>query len=100
MSNAFKCPLLYQLNSLQIQPLQSYNSCDTELDPDDILLSNFNQDKPKLPIPTPKKESLPIDTNVNVVTAYTPPLAHNLQIRQIRIHSITKHQVDPAPKLQ
>ena len=100
MSDASKCPLLYQLNSLQIQPLQSYNSCDTELDPDDILPSDFNNDEPELPIPTPKKESLPIDTNVNVVTAYTPPLAHNLQIRQIRIHSITKHQVDPAPKLQ
>ena len=100
MSDASKCPLLYQLNSLQIQPLQSYNSCDTELDPDDILPSDFNNDEPELPIPTPKKESLPIDTNVNVVTAYTPPLAHNLQIRQICIHSITKHQVDPAPKLQ
>ena len=46
MSDAFNCPLLYQLNSLQIQPLQSYNSCDTELDPDDILPSDFNHDEP------------------------------------------------------
>ena len=100
MSDAFNCPLLYQLNSLQIQPLQSYNSCDTELDPDDILPSDFNHDEPEPPIPLPKKDSLPVDTNLNIVTAYTPPLARDLQIRQIRVHSITKHQVDPAPNLK
>ena len=100
MSDAQNCPLLYQLNSLQIQPLQSYNSCDTELDPDDLLPSDFNHDEPEPTLQTPKKDMLPINTDVQIVDAYTPPLAHDLKIRRIRIHSITKHQVDPPPKLQ
>ena len=99
MSDAINCPLVYQLNSLQIQPLQSYSSCDTELDPDDILPSDFNQDEPELPIPIPTPQQLPIQTKLDIVDAYTPPLARDLKIQRIRIHNITKHHVAPPPRL-
>ena len=85
MSDAINCPLVYQLNSLQIQPLQSYNSSDTELDPDDILPSDFNQDEPELHIPVPTIQQLPIRTKLDIVDAYTPPLARNSDISSKRL---------------
>ena len=37
MSDALECPLLHQLSSLQVQPLQAYALQDTFIHPDDHI---------------------------------------------------------------
>jgi len=100
MSAARNCPLLYQLNALQIQPLQHYPSYDTMLDPDDVIPSRYEEDEPDATAPDPEPPPLHINPNINIGDAYTPPIARTVQLRRIKIHSITKHKVDPPPHLE
>ena len=76
MSNAFECPLVHQLNSLQIQPLHPYASQDTFVHPNDHIntcdkTSFLLKDK--------------VDPHIEPYNqtsgdAYTPPLAKQLAL--------------------
>ena len=76
MSNAFECPLVHQLNSLQIQPLHPYASHDTFVHPNDHIdicdkTSFLLKDK--------------VDPHIKPYNqtsgdAYTPPLAKQLAL--------------------
>ena len=91
MSNAFKCPLVHQLNSLQIQPLHPYASHDTFVHPNDRI---DICDKTFFLL---KDDIEPHIKNYDETSgdAYTPPLA----LWHINIHSITRHKVPNPPKL-
>ena len=95
MSNAHKCPLVHRLNSLQIQPLQSYASHDTFVHPDDHIDIG---DETSFIV---KDNIEPLIENYDRTSgdAYTPPLAKQLALRRINIHSITRHKVPDPPKL-
>ena len=77
--------------------MQHYMSHDTVLDPDDFIPSPFELDKPDEPTPDPEPPPLQMSQNTNFGDACTPPVARTVQLRQIKIHNITKHKVDQPP---
>ena len=95
MSGAFECPLVHRISSLQIQPLNTYASQDTYVHPNDHIDESKNT---SFLLHSDKvSESETYDQRSG--DAYTPPLAKQLTLRQINIHSISKHKVPKPPTL-
>ena len=80
MSAAQNCPLVYQLNALQVQPLQHHMSHDTALNPDDFVPSPFDCNKPDPPTPDPEPPPLQLSQDTNFDDAYASPVAPTVQI--------------------